>query len=97
VCCITGNPVEELQPERPRLHGCELHVAARSPNLLIMEKGSTRTETYNDIFQDCWKTTLGGWRVPEGPGLGVDFSPDQEQNIFSDGNSLQTEQLSPER
>jgi hypothetical protein len=48
-----------------------------------MEKGSTRTEIYNDIFQDCWKTTLGGWRVPEGPGLGVDFSPTKNRTSSS--------------
>jgi galactonate dehydratase len=62
-------------PNGPICTAASLDIAASSPNFLIMEEGSARTELYNDIFQDGWKATLGSWRVPESPGLGVDFSP----------------------
>jgi len=62
-------------PNGPICTAASLHIAASSPNFLIMEEGSTRTELYNDIFQDGWKATLGSWQVPESPGLGIDFSP----------------------
>ncbi|MND08297.1 hypothetical protein D3C83_308240 [compost metagenome] len=41
-----------------------------------MEEGNTRIEQYNDIFVSGWKPTLAAWRVPEDPGLGVDFKPE---------------------
>ena len=40
-----------------------------------MEEGSTQVDEYNELFVEGWKPTLAEWRVPEAPGLGVDFSP----------------------
>jgi galactonate dehydratase len=62
-------------PNGPVCTAASLHVAASSPNFLIMEEGNTRVEEYNDIFVGGWKPTLAEWDVPEAPGLGVDFSP----------------------
>ena len=61
-------------PNGPVCTAASLHVAASSPNFLIMEEGTTQVNEYNDIFVGGWKPTLGEWRVPEAPGLGVDFS-----------------------
>jgi galactonate dehydratase len=63
-------------PNGPVCTAASLHVAASSPNFLIMEEGNTRVDEYNDIFAGGWKPTLSEWRVPEAPGLGVDFSPE---------------------
>ncbi len=62
-------------PNGPVCTAASLHVAASSPNFLIMEEGNTQVETYNEIFTEGWKPTLAEWRVPEAPGLGIDFSP----------------------
>jgi galactonate dehydratase len=62
-------------PNGPVCTAASLHVAASSPNFLIMEEGATQVDEYNDIFVEGWKPTLGEWRVPEAPGLGIDFSP----------------------
>ncbi|MEP7363780.1 MAG: mandelate racemase/muconate lactonizing enzyme family protein [Acidobacteriota bacterium] len=63
-------------PNGPICTAASLHLAASSPNFLIMEEGNTRIEQYNDIFVSGWKPTLAAWRVPEDPGLGVDFKPE---------------------
>jgi galactonate dehydratase len=62
-------------PNGPVCTAASLHIAASSPNFLIMEEGNTRTELYKDIFTGGWKATLAAWEPPETPGLGVDFSP----------------------
>jgi L-alanine-DL-glutamate epimerase-like enolase superfamily enzyme len=53
-----------------------MHVAASIPNFVIMEEGSKETAEYKDIFTGGWKATLSQWEVPNGPGLGVDISPE---------------------
>jgi galactonate dehydratase len=63
-------------PNGPVCTAASIHVAASSPNFLIMEEGSTNVPEYNDIFIGGWKPTLAEWRVPEAPGLGIDFSPE---------------------
>jgi galactonate dehydratase len=62
-------------PNGPVCTAASLHVAASSPNFLIMEEGNTQVQEYKDIFAGGWKPTLAEWEVPEAPGLGVDFSP----------------------
>jgi galactonate dehydratase len=61
-------------PNGPVCTAASIHVAASSPNFLIMEEGNTRVAEYKDIFAGGWNPTLGEWSVPEAPGLGVDFS-----------------------
>jgi galactonate dehydratase len=63
-------------PNGPVCTAASLHIAASSPNFLIMEEGNTRIEQYKDIFVSGWKPTLAAWKVPEDPGLGVDFKPE---------------------
>src|SRR5687767_4735954 len=63
-------------PNGPVCTAASIHVAASIPNFLIMEEGSTNVPEYNDIFIGGWKPTLAEWRVPEAPGLGIDFSPE---------------------
>jgi galactonate dehydratase len=62
-------------PNGPVCTAASLHVAASSPNFLIMEEGNTQIQEYNDIFVGGWKPTLAEWLVPEAPGLGIDFGP----------------------
>jgi len=62
-------------PNGPVCTAASLHVAASIPNFLIMEEGASSVPDYNDIFTGGWKHSMAEWRVPEGPGLGVDFSP----------------------
>ena len=62
-------------PNGPVCTAASMHIASSIPNFLIMEEGSTNTKDYSDIFVGGWKATLADWRVPEAPGLGVDFSP----------------------
>jgi galactonate dehydratase len=62
-------------PNGPVCTAASLHVAASSPNFLIMEEGNTRVEQYNEIFVGGWKATMAEWQVPEAAGLGLDFSP----------------------
>ncbi|HYM10917.1 MAG TPA: mandelate racemase/muconate lactonizing enzyme family protein [Bryobacterales bacterium] len=62
-------------PNGPICTAANMHVAASIPNFLIMEEGSKETAQYNDIFAGGWKPTLGEWKVPNAPGLGVDLSP----------------------
>src|SRR5437773_1153573 len=62
-------------PNGPVCAAANMHVAAASPNFLIMEEGNKDTKDYNDIFKGGWKQNLAEWTVPEAPGLGVDFSP----------------------
>ena len=62
-------------PNGPVCTAASIHIAASSPNFLIMEEGNTRVEEYKDIFVGGWNPTLAEWSVPEAPGLGVDFSP----------------------
>ena len=61
-------------PNGPVCTAASIHVAASSPNFLIMEEGNTRVEEYKDIFVGGWNPSLAEWSVPEAPGLGVDFS-----------------------
>jgi len=62
-------------PNGPVCTAASMHIAASSPNFLIMEEGNKDTKDYNDIFKGGWKHSLAEWIVPEAPGLGVDFSP----------------------
>ena len=62
-------------PNGPVCTAASMHVAASSPNFLIMEEGNKETADYNDIFKGGWKQNLAEWTIPEAPGLGVDFSP----------------------
>jgi galactonate dehydratase len=62
-------------PNGPVCTAASMHVAASIPNFLIMEEGNSNPTDYNDIFTGGWKHSMAEWRVPEGPGLGVDFSP----------------------
>jgi galactonate dehydratase len=63
-------------PNGPICTAASMHVAASIPNFLIMEEGNKETAQYNDIFTGGWKATLGEWKVPDAPGLGVDLSPE---------------------
>jgi galactonate dehydratase len=63
-------------PNGPVCTAASMHVAASIPNFVIMEEGNTRTAQYKDIFVDGWKASLSHWEVPEGPGLGVELSPE---------------------
>ena len=63
-------------PNGPVCTAASMHLATSIPNFLIMEEGNKRTDQYNDIFLDGWKTNFAHWTVPESPGLGVDFSPE---------------------
>jgi galactonate dehydratase len=62
-------------PNGPVCTAASIHVAASSPNFLIMEEGNTQVQEYKDVFVEGWNPTLAEWRVPEAPGLGIDFSP----------------------
>lgn len=62
-------------PNGPVCTAASLHIAASSPNFLIMEEGNTNVAQYNDIFTEGWKPSLAYWNVPESPGLGVDLTP----------------------
>ncbi|MCW5980342.1 MAG: hypothetical protein KIT09_19815 [Bryobacteraceae bacterium] len=57
------------------MHGRQSPRRRVFPNFLIMEEGNTQIGEYNDIFVQGWKPNLAEWRVPEAPGLGIDFSP----------------------
>jgi galactonate dehydratase len=61
-------------PNGPVCTAASMHVAASIPNFTIMEEGNTGTSLYKDIFTGGWQPSLREWTVPEGPGLGVDFS-----------------------
>jgi galactonate dehydratase len=65
-------------PNGPVCTAASMHVAASIPNFLIMEEGNTyrETEIYKQVFGGAWKADLASWEIPEGPGLGVDFSAD---------------------
>ena len=62
-------------PNGPVCTAATLHLCTSMANYLIIEQGSTNTALYNDIFTGGWKDSLAEMWVPEGPGLGVDFSP----------------------
>jgi hypothetical protein len=57
-----------------------MHVAASIPNFVIMEEGNKETAEYKDIFTGGWKATLAHWEIPDGPGLGVNISPEFLRN-----------------
>lgn len=63
-------------PNGPICTAASMHVAASIPNFLIMEEGNKQTEQYKDIFVGGWQQSLAHWEVPEGPGLGVDLTPE---------------------
>jgi len=65
-------------PNGPVCSAASIHVAASIPNFLIMEEGGSYRETqlYNAVFKGGWKADLGHWEIPDGPGLGVDLSPE---------------------
>ena len=63
-------------PNGPVCAAASIHVAASIPNFLIMEEGNKETEQYEEIFLDGWNQGLGEWRIPAGPGLGVDLTPE---------------------
>jgi galactonate dehydratase len=62
-------------PNGPVCTAASIHVAASIPNFLIMEEGNRDTSQYKDIFAGGWTHSLSDWKIPEAPGLGVDFSP----------------------
>jgi galactonate dehydratase len=61
-------------PNGPVCTAASMHIAAASPNFLIMEEGNKDTGDYRDLFAGGWKQNLAEWGVPEAPGLGIDFS-----------------------
>ncbi|MBL8216922.1 MAG: mandelate racemase/muconate lactonizing enzyme family protein [Bryobacterales bacterium] len=63
-------------PNGPICTAASIHVAASSPNFLIMEEGNTQTGQYNQIFKGGWKASLASWEIPETPGHGADLSSD---------------------
>ena len=63
-------------PNGPICTAASMHVAASIPNFVIMEEGNKETAEYNNIFTGGWKATLAHWEIPDGPGLGVDISPE---------------------
>lgn len=63
-------------PNGPICTAASIHVAASSPNFLIMEEGNTQTGQYGQIFKGGWKASLASWEIPETPGHGADFPPD---------------------
>ncbi|HTG89173.1 MAG TPA: mandelate racemase/muconate lactonizing enzyme family protein [Vicinamibacterales bacterium] len=62
-------------PNGPLCTAASLHLCTSIANFLIIEQGNTNTEIYKDIFTGGWKDSLSEMWVPEGPGIGVDFSP----------------------
>ena len=62
-------------PNGPVCTAATLHLCTSMANYLIIEQGNTNTALYKDIFTGGWKDSLAEMWVPEGPGLGVDFSP----------------------
>ncbi len=62
-------------PNGPVCTAASMHVAASIPNFVIMEEGNTNPADYQEIFTGGWKHSFAEWKVPEAPGLGVDFSP----------------------
>jgi len=63
-------------PNGPVCTAASMHIAASSPNFLIMEEGNKDTGDYKDLFAGGWKQNLAEWEVPEAPGLGIDFPPE---------------------
>jgi galactonate dehydratase len=65
-------------PNGPICSAASIHLAASTPNFLIMEEGGAWREqdVYNAVFTAGWKADSASWRVPEGPGLGIDLSPE---------------------
>ena len=63
-------------PNGPVCTAASIHVAASIPNFLIMEEGNKETGQYGDIFLGGWSQGLAEWTVPEGPGLGIDITPE---------------------
>jgi L-alanine-DL-glutamate epimerase-like enolase superfamily enzyme len=45
------------------------------PNFVILEQGATDTSMYKEFFAGGWTPSNTEMRVPETPGLGLDFSP----------------------
>lgn len=60
-------------PNGPVCTAASMHVAASSPNFLIMEEGNKDTADYKDLFVRGWNQKLAAWEVPESPGLGIDI------------------------
>ena len=63
-------------PNGPVCTAAAIQIAASIPNFVIMEEGNTNPKEYDQIFTGGWKPNLAEWTVPEGPGLGVDLSPE---------------------
>ena len=63
-------------PNGPICAAASIHIAASTPNFLIMEEGNKETEQYADIFGGGWDQGLGEWTVPAGAGLGADLTPE---------------------
>lgn len=63
-------------PNGPVCTAASIHLAASIPNFLIMEEGNKATEQYDEIFVDGWQQGLSEWRIPAGPGLGIDLTPE---------------------
>jgi galactonate dehydratase len=62
-------------PNGPICTAASLHVVTSIANFSILEQGNTDTTMYKDIFPGGWTPSNSEMRVPEVPGLGVDFSP----------------------
>jgi galactonate dehydratase len=62
-------------PNGPVCTAASLHVVTSIANFAILEQGNTDTAIYKEIFPGGWTASNSEMRVPEGPGLGVDFSP----------------------
>lgn len=60
-------------PNGPICTAASMHVAASSPNFLVMEEGNKDTADYKDLFAGGWSQKLASWEVPESPGLGIDI------------------------
>jgi L-alanine-DL-glutamate epimerase-like enolase superfamily enzyme len=54
-----------------------MHVAASIPNFVIMEEGNKQTAEYKNIFTGWMRSPRWRiWEIPDGPGRGVDISPE---------------------
>jgi len=62
-------------PNGPICTAASLHLCTSIANFIIIEQGNTNTALYKDIFSGGWNDSLTEMYVPEGPGLGADFSP----------------------
>ena len=62
----------------PVLHAATLHLAANVPNLFIMESVRRHyADEYRGITTNTYPVARdGGFNLPDGPGLGVELTPE---------------------